>query len=217
MYGRIVFWDVDTQVDFMEPGGSLYVFGAERLRPNLALLTDTARRLSITIVHSTDDHDMADEEIDARDPDYAGTFPPHCLTGTPGWERVPETAAAPGALTIDWDGAGFEPSAAAAAGEIVIRKKRFDVFSNPAAPPLLDALAPSTVVVYGVALDICDQYAVEGILARGSIDVVVVDDAVAAVVPGRGRDLIDGWKQRGVRVVPTALVLAECEAAAGTR
>lgn len=219
MNAPVVFWDVDTQVDFMDPHGSLYVHGAERLRPNLARLTDGARRLGIPIVHSTDDHDLADEEIDARDPDFADTFPPHCLTGTAGAERVPETAPASGAMEIAWDGSGFEAGAAAAASEIVIRKKRFDVFSNPAAAGLLETLRPGTVVVYGVALDICNQYAVEGILghavgASGPVEVVVVSDAVAAVVPSRGRDLLNAWKRRGVRVLSTDDVLAECGAAA---
>ena len=37
-----VFWDVDTQVDFMRADGSLYVDGAETIVSNLAALTDFA-------------------------------------------------------------------------------------------------------------------------------------------------------------------------------
>ena len=32
---NIVFWEVDTQKDFMLPGGNLYVPGAEQLLPNI--------------------------------------------------------------------------------------------------------------------------------------------------------------------------------------
>jgi nicotinamidase/pyrazinamidase len=207
--GGMVFWDVDTQVDFMDPAGSLYVEGAEKLRPNLERLTDGARAAGLTLVHSADDHELSDEEIAVKGADFADTFPPHCLRGTPGAERVSETAPRPGALDIAWDGSGFEAGATRGAAEIVVRKKRFDVFSNPASARLLEALAPDTVVVYGVALDICDRYAVEGMLELGLPDVVVVGDAVAAVVPGTGRQLLADWKRRGVRVLSTDEVLAE--------
>ena len=213
---RRLFWDVDTQVDFMRAGGSLFVPGADEIVDNLGRLTEGARRLGIPIVHTADDHELADEEISEHKADYIDTFPPHCLRGTPGAGRIPETAPAPGALEIPWDGADADADAVRAAAEIVLRKKRFDVFSNPAAELVLDALAPETVVVYGVALDICDRYAVEGMLDRGGVDVVVVVDAVSAVVPGTGRDLLANWRRRGVRVMPCAEVLAECGAAAST-
>jgi nicotinamidase/pyrazinamidase len=207
--GGVVFWDVDTQVDFMDPRGSLYVGGAEELRPNLERLTEAARATGVPIVHSTDDHELSDEEIAGEGADFVETFPPHCLRGSPGAERVPETVPAPGALDIAWDGSGFDAGSAREAPEIVVRKKRFDVFSNPATVPLLEALAPATVVVYGVALDICDRYAVEGMLDLGLPDVVVVGDAVAAVVPGTGRQLMADWRRRGVRVLSTDEVVAE--------
>ena len=39
---HFIFWEVDAQVDFMLPGGKLYVPGAEKLLPNLRRLTDAA-------------------------------------------------------------------------------------------------------------------------------------------------------------------------------
>jgi nicotinamidase/pyrazinamidase len=205
--GRIVFWDVDTQVDFMLPTGELYVHGSEGLIPNLARLTDAARSHGITIVHSADDHEPGDPEL-AGKPDFVDTFPEHCLRGTAGAERISETAPPPGTPELAWDGDGFD-AALATAPEIVVRKKRFDVFDNPATAKLLDALAPATVVVYGVALDICDRYAIEGMLDRGGFDVVVVKDAVKPIVPSNGRRLLGEWARRGVRALTTDEVLAE--------
>jgi nicotinamidase/pyrazinamidase len=40
----MVLWNVDTQVDFLSPGGRLYVPGAERIVPNLHLLTEWAAK-----------------------------------------------------------------------------------------------------------------------------------------------------------------------------
>ncbi|MGH8999952.1 MAG: cysteine hydrolase family protein [Acidimicrobiia bacterium] len=208
MANRTVFWDVDTQFDFMHPKGSLYVHGAERLVPALARLTAGARAAGVVIVHSADDHDMADDEIDASGGDFVDTFPPHCLTGTEGAARIPETEPAPGALDIAWDGTGFDASAVAAASEIILRKKRFDVFSNPSAAGVLSALAPGRVVVYGVALDICDRYAVEGMLRLGGFEIVVVSDAVASIVPSNGRRLLREWQAQGVAVATADDVLA---------
>ncbi len=47
---QVIFWDVDTQADFMLPGGRLYVPGAEKLIPNLKLLTDQARKNRVFLV-----------------------------------------------------------------------------------------------------------------------------------------------------------------------
>ena len=87
---RCAFWDVDTQVDFMRPDGKLYVGGAETILANLAALTDFAHANGIRIVASSDCHTATDEELSAE-PDFVDTYPPHCLAGTPGQARVPET------------------------------------------------------------------------------------------------------------------------------
>jgi nicotinamidase/pyrazinamidase len=200
---RTIFWDVDTQVDFMRPDGHLYVPGAESIVGNLARLTAHARESGVPIVHTADDHEPDDEELAEVGADFRDTFPPHCLRGTPGAARIPETAPPPGTPEVAWDGRGFAAAAVTAAPEVLVHKKRFDVFSNPAAPKLIDALAPGTVVVYGVALDVCDRYAVEGLLARGDVEVVVVEDATAAIDAERGARLLEEWAGRGVRVVRT--------------
>jgi nicotinamidase/pyrazinamidase len=209
MAGGTIFWDVDTQVDFMLPSGGLPVPGAISILPNLGRLTAAARAAGITIVHTADDHELHDDEISGV-PDFVETFPPHCLRGTEGADRLPETAAGPDAADIPPDGADIDLAGVAASPEIVLRKNRFDAFSNPAAVPLLRVLAPETVVVYGVALEVCDRYAVEGMLALDpGLDIVVVEDAVAALDPTRGTELLDDWRRRGVRVLSTDQVLLE--------
>jgi len=46
----VIFWDVDTQVDFMEPEGKLYVPGAETIIPNLQALTASAAEHGILVI-----------------------------------------------------------------------------------------------------------------------------------------------------------------------
>jgi nicotinamidase/pyrazinamidase len=210
MTGQTLFWDVDTQVDFMAPEGLLPVPGAEALRPNLARLTAGARAARLTIVHTADDHELSDAEIAETGADFVDTFPPHCLRHTSGAARVPETTAAGDAVEIPWDGAGYDEAAVAGASEVVLHKKRFDAFSNPATARLLRTLRPERVVVYGVALDVCNRYAVEGMLAlEDRFEIVVVEDAVAAIDKARGDELLAEWAARGVRVATTDEVLAE--------
>src|ERR1700740_3119507 len=80
--GKIVFWEVDTQADFMLPGGRLYVPGAERLLPNIRKLTDAARQgLVFLVSHGC---------YDAKDDPEFKILRPHCIQGTTGAELVPE-------------------------------------------------------------------------------------------------------------------------------
>src|ERR687888_1058285 len=85
-----ILWDVDTQVDFMLPHGKLYVPGAEKTAPAMARLVAAAREAGIVHVASADDHELTDPEI-SDEPDWRNTYPPHCLRGTRGATRIPET------------------------------------------------------------------------------------------------------------------------------
>ena len=60
--------------------------------------------------------------------------------------------------------------------ELLLLKKNFNVFTNPNTDPLLDALDPDEIVVFGVATDVCDDAAIRGFLQRGR-RVVFVEDA----------------------------------------
>ena len=85
---RVIFWDVDTQYDFMKADGKLYVPDAEQLIPNLRKLTDFAHGHGIRIVASADDHAVDHSEISAT-PDWKTTFPQHCLRARPGSAKSP--------------------------------------------------------------------------------------------------------------------------------
>ena len=199
-----IFWDVDTQYDFIMPDGKLYIQAAEKILPNLERLTACARERNIPIFGSVDYHNPDDPEI-SETPDFQDTFPPHCLKGTPGQQKVPETRTA-NPLWIDGDA---EDASALGervrnhTGEIIFRKQRFDVFTNRNVEPVLDAVRPGRIVLYGVALDVCNAYAIDGFLERNTAPVQLVLDATQAIVPERGETLVEDWKARGVTVVST--------------
>lgn len=206
---RLIFWDVDTQHDFMRRDGALYVRGAERLIPALAGLTEFAHTRRIPIVASADNHEPGDPEISDA-PDWTGTFPPHCLQGTPGQRKIPETAR-PDALVIDpepQDPGALAQRVLGHRGALLLHKRTLDVFSNANAPAVLRALEPEAVVTYGVATEFCVRHTVEGLLRHlPRARVVLVADAVRAIQPEEGERLIAGWRERGVQVMESGEIL----------
>ena len=205
-----VFWDVDTQVDFIHPNGKLHVAGAEAIIGNLAALTDFAHSNRIRIVGSSDSHTLDDDEL-SDEPDFVDTYPPHCLVGTPGQRRIPETALRD-VLVVEPDDAPAEvlKRLPGHGGDILFHKRYFDVFTNPNVGPVIDALAIDEVVLYGVALDVCNRYAVEGLLVRyPGLPITVVTDAVRAINEDARDELLNDWQRRGVKLTRTAQVVAE--------
>src|SRR4029453_11397349 len=98
------------------------------------------------------------------------------------------------------DHAAVDPGTVAAhRGEIVFRKQRFDVFSNPNTERVVAALAPDEIVVYGVAQDVCNRYAIEGLLKRG-YRVTAVRDAMKPIREDLGARLLEEWQDRGVKL-----------------
>ena len=201
---KTIFWDVDTQVDFILPYGKLYITGAEKILPNLDRLTRHARNHGFPIFGSVDNHNPNDVEL-SDNPDFQDTFPPHCLQGTTGQKKVPETRAQ-NPLWVD-----FEPAAPEQltqkiqnhSGEILFHKRYFDVFSNPNVDPILNIVKPKQIVIYGVALDVCNAFAIEGFLKRKTAPLALVLDASQPILKKRGERLVKKWKTLGVGIVTT--------------
>lgn len=200
----VIFWDVDTQHDFMDPDGKLYVAGAEKIKPNLKRLTDYAHDRQFHIVASADDHVPGHRELSAT-PDFEETFPEHCMRGTRGAEKIEETKLfAP--LIIEPDPIPHQELARklwSHGGDVLLRKHWFDVFTNPNTETLLEVWDPTEIVVYGVALDVCDKYAIEGFLQRGIPKIRLVVDATRAIHPEKEDALLMEWKKRDVELVTT--------------
>lgn len=206
---RVLFWDVDTQYDFMKADGKLYVPDAEHIIPNLKRLTDYAHGHGIRIVASADDHAPGHREL-SQSPNFTDTFPPHCMHGTPGQKKIPETALRD-PLVIEparEDPARLAEQVRAHRGDILFHKHEFDVFTNPNVLPAVDALAPEDVVLYGVALDVCDRYAIEGFLQhRPNIRLFAVTDAMKPIDRDAAEQMLKEWGDEGVRLVKTSEVV----------
>ena len=202
-----ILWDVDTQIDFVHPGNKLVVPGAAAAIPAMARLISWARENAIVHVASADDHELTDPEISVE-PDFTSTYPPHCLRGTRGAQRIPETEQIDPIVFSD---VAYPPLVVgeliAGRHEILLLKKSFDVFTNPNAEAVLEVLDPSEVIVFGVATDVCDHAAIVGMLRRGR-RVAFVEDAAQGLEAERTRACFAQWRAAGVRFTTSDEVAA---------
>jgi nicotinamidase/pyrazinamidase len=204
---KAILWDVDTQVDFMLPDGKLYVPQAEETIPAMKQLVDAAREAGIVHVASADDHELTDPEI-SNEPDFRNTYPPHCLRGTRGAQKIPETEQEdPLPLALLPFPSGLIPGLVGGRREILLLKKNFNVFTNPNTDPLLDALDPEEMIVFGVATDVCDDAAIRGFLQRGR-RVRFVEDAARGLDEERVEACTAAWRAGGVEFTTTDALVA---------
>jgi len=199
----MIFWDVDTQADFMLPGGNLYVPGAERLIPNLNRLTNAAREDRVLIIGDVCVHAPNDPEF--------RQFPPHCVIGTPGAEIIPETRA-DRVLFIPNRSSAIVPQDLSIYQQVILEKQTLDVFDNPNTQIVLERVARFTdrgaeIFVFGVVTEYCVRLAAKGLLERGR-RVALVRDAIESLNAEEGAKAIEELKSLGARLVTTDQALA---------
>src|ERR1022692_2867496 len=202
--GKIVFWEVDTQVDFMLPGGKLYVPGAERLLPNIRTLTDAARQGRVLLVSHGCYHAKDDPEFN--------TFPPHCIKGTPGSAVVPE-ARTEKVLTVPNVLTATLPQDLSKYQQIHLEKQMLDIFESRHAAELVKRLGNHTeFVVFGVVTEYCVRFAAMGLIERGR-RVFVVQDAIETLKVEDGQRTVAELEALGATFITTAQALALVESA----
>jgi nicotinamidase/pyrazinamidase len=198
-----VFWDVDTQVDFMLPGGKLYVPGAEKLIPNLKRLTDAVRCGRVFLI--------ADACVHAPDDKEFQRFPPHCVRGAPGANVIPETLADKVLRVPNQPGFSL-PAKLGEYQEVLLEKDTLDVFDNPNTDAVLKNIEPLVgsdpeFAVFGVVTEFCVRCAAKGLLDRGR-RVAIVTDAIETLDAKEGRRVLDELTARGARLITTDEALA---------
>lgn len=163
-----VFFDVDTQIDFMFPAGALYVPGAETIIERVSALNRYAASHGIPVVSTMDAHAENDPEFQS--------WPHHCVTGALGQRKPAATLLekfavvpnAPCELKLE----GVQ--------QILLEKQVLDCFTNRNLPALLARFAADRYVVYGVVTEICVKLAAFGLLKTGK-RVELVTDAVRSL------------------------------------
>jgi nicotinamidase/pyrazinamidase len=201
MQKKTIFWDVDTQFDFMRPEGALYVPGAETIIDKISEVRRFALDNGYSMLADLDWHRLDNPEISAQ-PDMKTTFPPHCMAGQPGTERVGYL----GKVPIDYieidevDPAELRRLVDKDQFHIVIRKQSLNVFDNPNTHKLVDLVAPQRVIAFGVALDCCVYYVTTELAKHKGLRVSLLRDATKGLQTRPDEEIYDELRRRGIEI-----------------
>jgi nicotinamidase/pyrazinamidase len=186
---KTVFFDVDTQLDFMFPAGALYVPGAETILDHIAVLN----HLGHTVISTMDAHSEDDPEF--------REWPHHCVAGTLGQRKPSATLLEHRVIAANTPG----PIAIAHARQILLEKQTFDCFTNSKLAGILDTLHAERYVVYGVVTEICVKLAAMGLLKTGR-RVELVTDAVRSLTDEANAKMLADFTAAGGALTTVAKI-----------
>ena len=198
MKNETVFVDIDTQFDFMNPNGALYVPDAENIIDNIKRLFDYAKKYKIKILSSTDAHQVDDPEFKL--------FPPHCVKDTPGNQKI-EASTCKDNIIIE----NIEQDITESMldhEQIIVESQTFDIFDSINTDEIAKKLDARSYVVFGVAADYCVKAAVLGLLKYG-YNVSLVTDATKAITKEGKEEALKEMKDAGAVFTTTEDVIAK--------
>ena len=181
---KTVFFDVDTQLDFMYPAGALYVPGAENILEPIAALNRFAGAQGIPLLSTMDAHTENDPEFQA--------WPPHCVAGCMGQHKPEATLLSRRVVVPNSPG----EAAIGSAEQILLEKQTFDCFTNVNLARILEQLGAERYLVYGVVTEICVKLAAWGLLKTGK-RVELVSDAVRSLNDASAASMTDAFLAAG--------------------
>jgi nicotinamidase/pyrazinamidase len=191
---KTVFFDVDTQIDFVSPAGALYAPGAEHVVSNVAALNRFAAAHSIPVISTMDAHSE-------NDPEFA-LWPPHCVVETAGQQK-PAVTLLDRRMVVHNENA--EALGLGDAQQFLLEKQANDCFTNVNLPGLLQQLNADRYVVYGVVTEICVKYAAFGLLKTGG-QVELVTDAIRSLDHGQAQSMLAEFAAQGGTLTTTSII-----------
>lgn len=174
---------VDVQVDFC-PGGALAVAGGDEIVPGINRLIPRFTHCAFTRDWHPPDHCSFSDSPQFVD----GSWPVHCVQGTPGAAFHPDLAVPLDAWIVD---KATDPDREAYAG-----------FDNPSFASDLRGRGVKRLFVCGIAIDYCVKATAMGGVAHG-FHVVLIEDLCRGVnVPsGSAAEAVNTMKHAGVHVI----------------
>ena len=196
---QTIFYDLNTQRDFVLHDGKFHIEGAENLEPTWKAITDLARDQKVRIVCSVDCHVPGDPQLKS----WGGPYPDHCMAGTPGQEKIDETKPLNPLILENRE---YTPDEIQKIldhqGEIVFRRQQFEKLAdNPHLGAILRlVLHPfQDIVIYGVYTEACVSREIAALTGVGP-KLHIVTDAVA-VVGTESPTFHEKLQQEGVEMI----------------
>ena len=190
---KTVFFDIDTQIDFLFPAGALYAAGAEKIIGTVARLNHHAAKHGVPVISTMDAHSENDPEF--RD------WPHHCVVDTMGQQKPVSTLLEKRVVVPN------SPSTVTLNDQILLEKQTFSALSNVNFGRLLDLLAADRYVVYGVVTEVCVKFAAFGLLETGK-RVEIVTDAVCALDQEHGAKTLAEFTALGGYLTQAGMIYA---------
>ncbi len=123
---------IDMQRDFIDRGAPIECPGGREIIAPIQQLLSLARQKGVPVIYTQEAHRA--EGVDfGRELD--GAEPIHCIEGTPGVEIIPDLARQP--------------------GDFLVVKRRYSAFFATDLDLLLRGLGVDTLILTGVATDVC--------------------------------------------------------------
>lgn len=213
---NICLFNVDTQVDFIEPFGKLYIDDAETFKSNFKKILSFAKDNKIKVISTADWHYNSSKEI-SKNPDFKTTFPEHCIANTYGATFIDETnpylyldstdeyvLRFSYTFSDEFDNFKNKLNLIKDTRNIIITKDAFDVFEgNFLTQSIIDELKNNginTAIVFGVAGNVCVNFVIEG-LKKNGFSVMVITDAIKDLnnIPS----CITKWINMGIKLITT--------------
>ncbi|MBX3393919.1 MAG: isochorismatase family protein [Phycisphaerae bacterium] len=166
VFERVIL-DLNTQCDFLLPGGALPVANRADVLPRVRQLMNWARLSKIPVISSLEAH---------RPGESFRNLPPHCLDHTLGQKKLPFTLM-PNRMLIMGDNTADVPMQPFTRfQQLIFTKRNADFLANPKADRLINTIEPEYWIIFGITATHCVKHVTLGLLARHH-KVVVVRDA----------------------------------------
>lgn len=177
---KTIFYDINTQRDFISHDGKFHIEGAEDLVAKWKAITDLARDQKVQIVCSVDCHLPGDPQLKS----WGGPYPDHCMADTPGQQKIAETAPLHPLMLENREYSTDEiQKVLDHEGEIVFRRQQFEKLADNAhlSAILRLVLRPyQDIVMYGVYTESCVAREITALIGVGP-KLHIITDAVATV------------------------------------
>ncbi|MGH7925579.1 MAG: cysteine hydrolase family protein [Candidatus Binatus sp.] len=196
---KTIFYDINTQRDFILHDGKFHLDGVEKIVPVWKAITEFAREQKVQVVCSIDCHVPGDPQLKS----WGGPYPDHCMADTPGQRKLDETTPINPLMLENRE---YTPDEIQKVldhdGEIVFRRQQFEALADNAhlSAILRLILRPyQDIVMYGVYTESCVAREIAALIGVGP-KLHLVRDAVA-VIGGESPIFYEKLQQQGVDLI----------------